>query len=92
MQVATPVDAVGIRELKNHLSSYVDRVQRGEEFVVTDRGRPVARLVPADGATDRLQQLIDAGLARPPARRDRRMPTRVRPAAPVSDLIIDERR
>lgn len=36
--------SVGIRELKNRLSDYVRRVRRGEEFLVTDRGRVVAEL------------------------------------------------
>jgi prevent-host-death family protein len=41
---------VGIRELKARLSSYVARARRGETVVVTDRGRPVARLLAADAA------------------------------------------
>jgi prevent-host-death family protein len=39
---------VGIRELKARLSSYVARARRGESVVVTDRGRPVARLQPVE--------------------------------------------
>jgi prevent-host-death family protein len=38
---------VGIAELKAHLSEFLVRVQQGEEIVVADRGRPVARLIPA---------------------------------------------
>lgn len=38
---------VGIAELKARLSEYLARVQAGEEVVVADRGRPVARLIPA---------------------------------------------
>jgi prevent-host-death family protein len=37
---------VGVRELKQQLSKYLDRVAAGEEILVTDRGRPKARLVP----------------------------------------------
>lgn len=37
---------VGIAELKARLSQYLTRVQAGEEVIVADRGRPVARLVP----------------------------------------------
>lgn len=37
---------VGVAELKAKLSEYLARVQRGEEIAVTDRGRPIARLVP----------------------------------------------
>lgn len=38
---------VGVRKLKDRLSGYLKRVQGGEEIVVTERGRPVARIVPA---------------------------------------------
>jgi prevent-host-death family protein len=37
---------VGIAELKARLSEYLSRVQAGEELIVADRGRPVARIVP----------------------------------------------
>lgn len=37
---------VGVRELKDRLSNYLKRVQGGEEIVVTERGRSVARIVP----------------------------------------------
>jgi prevent-host-death family protein len=41
----------GIRDLRDHLrlSRYLERVQAGEELTVTDRGRPIARLIPVDG-------------------------------------------
>lgn len=35
-----------IREMKNRLSQYIKRVRAGREVVITDRGKPVARLVP----------------------------------------------
>ncbi|MGH7232787.1 MAG: type II toxin-antitoxin system Phd/YefM family antitoxin [Nitrospiraceae bacterium] len=38
---------VGVRELKNRLSRYLKRVQAGEELIVTERRRTVARIVPA---------------------------------------------
>lgn len=38
---------VGVRELKNSLSRYLKRAQGGEEITVTQRGRSVAKLVPA---------------------------------------------
>ena len=40
---------VGIRELKQHLSEYLDRAERGEVLRVTDRGRPKAVLGPVPG-------------------------------------------
>lgn len=38
--------AIGIRELRQQASRYLREVQTGATFEVTDRGRPVARLVP----------------------------------------------
>jgi prevent-host-death family protein len=40
------VESAGIAELKAKLSEYLSRVRAGEEVLVTDRGKPVARLVP----------------------------------------------
>jgi len=37
---------VSIRDLRDHLSSYVRRVRAGEEVVLTSRRRPVARILP----------------------------------------------
>ena len=46
---------VGAFEAKNTLGSLLDRVQNGEEVVITRHGRAVARLVPNSGAVDRTQ-------------------------------------
>jgi prevent-host-death family protein len=40
-------ETVGVRELRQNLSRYLERVKRGENLVVTERGQVVARLVPA---------------------------------------------
>jgi prevent-host-death family protein len=39
--------SVGVRELRQNLSRYLERVKAGEALVVTERGREVARLIPA---------------------------------------------
>ena len=59
---------IGIRELRQNASRVLaDDVAAGEEFVITDRGRPVARMTAVIASP--LRALIDAGLARE-ARRD----------------------
>lgn len=40
------MESAGVAQLKARLSEYLARVKAGEEVLVTDRGRPVARLVP----------------------------------------------
>jgi prevent-host-death family protein len=46
---------IGAFEAKNTLGSLLDRVERGEEVVITRHGKPVARLVPNTGGIDRAQ-------------------------------------
>ncbi len=46
---------VGAFEAKNRLGQLLDLVERGEEVVITRRGKQVARLVPAEGAINRDQ-------------------------------------
>jgi prevent-host-death family protein len=37
--------SVGVRELRDHLSAYLDRVKAGEVVTITEHGRPIATLV-----------------------------------------------
>jgi prevent-host-death family protein len=46
---------IGAFEAKNTLGTLLDRVERGEEIVITRHGKPVARLVPNSGRVDRQQ-------------------------------------
>lgn len=47
------MEAVGVRELKNRLGYYLRAIRQGRAFVVTDRGKPVARLVPVGPSEER---------------------------------------
>jgi prevent-host-death family protein len=49
---------VGVRELRRDLSEYLRRVERGETFAVTSRGRAVAVLAPSPELRDPLERLI----------------------------------
>lgn len=62
------VEEIGVRELRQHASRYLARVEAGEELGVTNNGRLVARLVPVHAAARSREALIDAG-ALIPARR-----------------------
>ena len=93
MKVATHHDEVGVRVLKNNLSRYLDRVQQGEEIIVTEHGKPVARLSAVDEATDRLAALVASGAVRPPRTRQRQRPARrIKAKGSVSDLVAEQRR
>jgi prevent-host-death family protein len=52
------MDAVGVRELRQNLSRYLRGVKEGESFVVTERGREVARLTPSGPADSPLARLV----------------------------------
>jgi prevent-host-death family protein len=42
------VRTAGVREARQNLSALLDEVRKGREVVITERGRPVAKLVPPD--------------------------------------------
>jgi prevent-host-death family protein len=83
---------VGVRELHDQLSRYIRHVADGGEIVVTMRGRRVARLAPFSN-DDALADLRARGLVQDP-QADWRPPRRgrLRPSAPVSDLVAEQRR
>ncbi|MDZ7732701.1 MAG: type II toxin-antitoxin system prevent-host-death family antitoxin [Acidimicrobiia bacterium] len=84
------MDRVGVRELKAQLSRHLGRVAEGDEIVVTDRGRPVARLVPytADAAVERG---IEEGWIEPPRRSRLEPALRQRGRRPVLDELDEDR-
>lgn len=57
---------VGIREAKANLSKYLQSIRQGNEIIITDRGRPVGKIVPLQpeelSLSARLQQLEENGL------------------------------
>ena len=70
----------GIREARQNLSALIDEVRKGHEVTITDRGKPVARLVPPRPA--------EAKPFRGRAAFRRSIPAL---SAPLSSAIIDER-
>jgi prevent-host-death family protein len=55
-------ERAGVRELRQNLSKYLARVREGQRFEVTERGNPVALLVPLDDEEDPLTRLERRGL------------------------------
>lgn len=84
-------EEVGVRELHDRLSEYLQRVEEGQEVLVTRRGRPVARLS-AVGQPDPLAELVDRGLVRLPQRRRSARRAQVKATGSVSDLVAEQRR
>lgn len=81
---------VGIRQLKAHLSEYVATASEGAEIVVTDRGRPVARLAPLRARSD-VERGIDEGWIEP-SRRARLSDVRpVRSDRSTTEVLAEDR-
>jgi prevent-host-death family protein len=83
---------VGVRALKQNASAVVAEAAAGEVVIITDRGRPVARLVPL--VHDHVAGLIAAGRARPARRRlaDLGAAPRRRPGVKTLSSILREMR
>ena len=56
--------SVGTLKAKTHLTQLLERVAKGERIIITNRGKPVAMLVPleADNDQDNTNRPGDAGL------------------------------
>ena len=87
---------VGVRELRNNLSRYLERVRSGDEVVVTDYGHEIARLVPLPRCGRKpstLDRLIAEGAVTPPLKVKRPQPARGIPVSEaVSPLVSEQRR
>jgi len=85
---------VGIRELKARLSSYIRQAKSGTSVVITDRGEPVARLVPMGRSLeDRMDDLVEAGLVNWSGKNLSRIApvASTRGQQTVADLLLEDR-
>lgn len=83
---------VGIRDLKSQFSKYIDRVQKGDEIIVTEHGKPVARISPVSESKLILERLIAEGKARPALTRRTALPPLIDLGFSLSDAVIEDRR
>lgn len=85
------MERIGIRDLKQRASAVVRRVAAGEEIEVTDRGRPVARLIPLPGA-DEYERLVASGEVAPATADWRDVePADPLPGKPLSRVLTEMR-
>ncbi len=81
--------SIGIRELREDLSRAIRRVRRGEVLEVTDRGLPVARLVPIGPTPGTLSALVAEGKVREPRSAGPLPPPLDLPSRMTSEEAID---
>ena len=87
---------VGVRELRANLRAYLDRVQAGEDVIVTERGVPIARITTGE-AERKWQELIDQGVVRPPQKPRTpinldELPKLEGEGPTLSEILIEQRR
>jgi len=61
------MNAVGIRDLRDHLSAYLERVKAGETITITEHGKPIARVL-GSRFSPRVLELIANGTITPASR------------------------
>ena len=90
--------SAGIKDVKNNLSRFLARVKAGEEILITDRGKPVARIVKVNQGDKSIRislgAMVQKGLITLPLRsipKDRISAIEV-PGEPISGMVIEDRR
>ena len=88
----------GIKELKNQLSRYLSLVKKGDDVLITERGRVIARVVKEDSRRNSLRQILQAlvlkgqvTLTTRELNRDIPKPVKLRGKA-VSEIVLEDRR
>lgn len=84
---------IGVRELRQNASIYLDRVKQGEKFVITEWGHPVGILGPV--ATASMEEMIEAGFITPAVNPDvdfSRAIITLPKGVSATDLLLESRR
>jgi antitoxin (DNA-binding transcriptional repressor) of toxin-antitoxin stability system len=87
------MSTVGVRELRQNLSVYLERVKRGEALTVTERGHVVALLRPPVRTDTLVDRLVAEGRAQPARRPPSALPKplRVRLPRPLGQILDEQR-
>ncbi len=81
------------KELKNRLGRYLKRVKEGGSLVITERGKPIARIVPLDLSPEsKLKLMEELGLLVPPEGELEPLEPLVTPKQSISEILIEDRK
>lgn len=87
------MERIGVRELRQHASRYLELIKRGETVEVTERGHLVALLVPPHRSQAARDRLVASGRLIPaPGPAALRRPPPVAPGAPSNQELLDVER
>jgi prevent-host-death family protein len=94
MEVTMKEATVSIRELKSRLSHYLRRAKAGEIVEITERGKPVGRIVPvASSLEERIEAARRSGLVSWNGQKLKTLKPVVRlsPKRTVAELVVEDR-
>ena len=82
---------VNIGDLKARLSAYIQLVRDGEEVLVCDRNKPVARIIPCrlEDHSEHEQRLVARGVLTPPLTKRRSSVSWPEPPGNISDAVME---
>ncbi|MBA4393834.1 MAG: type II toxin-antitoxin system prevent-host-death family antitoxin [Desulfobacca sp.] len=88
---------LGVREVKTNLSGLLKKVKEGQEIIITDRGKPIGKIVPFPAKElsleDRIRHLENQGLLDPLSKKaGRRLPSPLPAPAGLAQRYLQEGR
>ena len=92
------MNTAGIKDIKNNLSRYLAQVKAGEEIVITERGKPIARIIKENEKNNKIREalapLIRKNMVSMPVQPiDRKAPARVKASGKLtSEIVVEDRR
>jgi prevent-host-death family protein len=91
------LNSIGVREAKINLSKLLKRVQNGQEVIITDRKKPVGKIVPVSSKNlsllARIEKLEEQGLLDPlPAKRRKTLPSPLPAPEGITQQYLQEGR
>lgn len=93
MLQCSTMDRISVRELRQRATLWLREVQRGRQFEITNRGQPVALLIPIPAGNE-IERLTAAGRLSVPRRNlsDRGPPLAPKPGQPLPSTILEQMR
>ncbi len=89
---------VGVRDLKAKLSEYLDKARLGDEVIVTDHGKPIARLIKEPikqkSTIEKMYLLVEKGMIQLPSKDKQSKPTtplKTKSKMTASDILLNDR-
>jgi len=83
--------SVGVKELKARLSSYIDKVYKGEQVIITEHGREVAIIIPISKERRAITALVGAGMAHWAGGKPKGLVGIKIKGSPLSETILEQR-